>query len=635
MMGNVNIDEILRENVRRNHSRVVDYDPIRGVGCLGVRREVDSPDSHLPELVPEAMLDDRCYIAASGDAVGWVKLRSLYDFEYWAAKCVKIKDKLTGRDVPFVLNRPQRRVLGVLEEQRLAGRPLRLIMLKARQWGGSTLVQMYMAWIQCTQCRNWHSLICAHVKDTAASIRGMYTKMLACYPQDYWAEESPPQFRPYERSINTRVISGRDCRVTVGSSEGQEAVRGSDYAMAHLSEVAFWPDTAMRSPEGFIRAVCGGIARAPLTLIVLESTANGVGNYFHAEWLRSVRGESDKAAVFMPWTEIDIYADQVRDAAALWEAMDDYERKLWDDGCTLEQIQWYHDKRREYPSRELMAAEYPLDDVEAFANTGYGVFGIDLVSRLRERCLPPVAVGDVTALSLKGFDALEGVRFVADSRGPLKVWHFPDNGMSRWNNRYVVAVDIGGRSAASDFSVIAVIDRMGASGKPEIAAQWRGHIDHDLLTWRAASIAQWYDSALLVIESNTLETENTDGEHSLYMLSELNHVYPNLYRRPLLDSVRGGEELRVGFHTNRSTKSIVINHLIGVVRDDAYVERDVDACDELAVYECRQSGRFAAKPGHHDDILMTRAIGLYVASGMPEPVPRRRSSFPGHYVRII
>lgn len=136
-MEGVNIDEILRENVRRNRSRVVDYDPIRGIGCLGVRREVDSPDSHLPELVPEAMLDDRCYIAASGDAVGWVKLRSIYDFEYWAAKCVKIKDKLTGRDVPFVLNRPQRRVLGVLEKQRLAGRPLRLIMLKARQWGGS------------------------------------------------------------------------------------------------------------------------------------------------------------------------------------------------------------------------------------------------------------------------------------------------------------------------------------------------------------------------------------------------------------------------------------------------------------------------------------------------------------------
>ena len=72
-----------------------------------------------------------------------------------------------------------------------------------------------------------------------------------------------------------------------------------------------------------------------------------------------------------------------------------------------------------------------------------------------------------------------------------------------------------------------------------------------------------------------------------------------------------------------------------MVRDDAYVERDVDACDELAVYECRQSGRFAAKPGHHDDILMTRAIGLYVASGMPEPVPRRRSPFSRRYVKIV
>ena len=117
------------------------------------------------------------------------------------------------------------------------------------------------------------------------------------------------------------------------------------------------------------------------------------------------------------------------------------------------------------------------------------------------------------------------------------------------------------------------------------------------------------------------------------MLSELNHVYPNLYRRPLLDSVRGGEEPSRGIstptarpeHRHKSSQVWCARRCLW--------ERDVDAGDELAVYERRQSGRFAAKPGHHDDILMTRAIGLYVASGMPEPVPRRRSSFPGHYVR--
>ncbi len=87
------------------------------------------------------------------------------------------------------------------------------------QWGGSTLVQMYMAWIQCTQCRNWHSLICAHVKDTAASIRACTPRCLPAIRRTIGPKSRLPQFRPYERSINTRVISGRDCRVTVGSSE--------------------------------------------------------------------------------------------------------------------------------------------------------------------------------------------------------------------------------------------------------------------------------------------------------------------------------------------------------------------------------------------------------------------------------
>jgi len=59
---------------------------------------------------------------------------------------------------------------------RTAGKPIRLILLKARQWGGSTLVQIYMAWIQLVHCRNWNSVICAHLKESAANIKGMYSK---------------------------------------------------------------------------------------------------------------------------------------------------------------------------------------------------------------------------------------------------------------------------------------------------------------------------------------------------------------------------------------------------------------------------------------------------------------------------
>ncbi len=615
------LTQIIDENTRRNRLLTAPYDQLSGTGCCGRRVKAVSPGGE-PVLVPQSMLDDPDMEAASRDERLWRLLRVRHDFEYWAATCVTVKDKPTGRDVKFMLNRPQRRVVALFEQQRCEGRPIRIIMLKARQWGGSTLVQMYMAWIQCCRARNWHSLICAHVKDVAATIRGIYTKMLDSYPGEFWDEEERPGFTAFERSINTRLIRGRDCRVTVASSERQESVRGADVAMAHLSEVAFWADTPSRTPEGFVRAICAGIARVPESLVVLESTANGVGNYFHSEWLRSKRGESDKAAVFVPWYEIDIYSVPVGDYGSLWMSLDTYERGLWERGCTLEQIAWYREKRREYPTAALMAAEFPSDDIEAFANTGHGVFTLDKVERLRASCTPPAAVGRLVTHSVKGPGALEIDGFCDDPNGRLKVWRFPE--MSPLcRGRYVAAVDIGGRSEGSDYTVISVLDALGHEGRPAVVAQWRGHGDHDIVAWTAASIAQWYCEALLVIESNSLESSCTGGEHGLYVLSELNHVYRNLYRRRINDSVAAGYETRVGFHTNRATKTMLINHLIAMVRDEAYIERDTDACDELAVYECDPSGRFGARAGYHDDILMTRAIALYAASQYPPVISER------------
>ena len=317
----MNTAGILAEDARRREARAAaegGYDPVEGRGCCGPRELVDTPVEGLPRaFVPRAMTADPSYGSVRHDTAGWRRLRCRHDFEYWCAACVCIKHKTLGHDVPFVLNAPQRRVAAMLEADRRAGRPMRMIMLKARQWGGSTLVQMYMAWIQSCVRRNWHSLICAHVKDTAASIRGMYTKMLAAYPSELWDGDEPPRFRPFERSINVREIAGRGCRVTIGSAENQEAVRGADYSMAHLSETAFWPATPRNSPADFIRAVCGAIALIPDSLIVMESTANGVGSYFHSEWLRCKAGDGDKHAVFVAWHEIEIYRLQPPDPEGL------------------------------------------------------------------------------------------------------------------------------------------------------------------------------------------------------------------------------------------------------------------------------------------------------------------------------
>ena len=73
-------------------------------------------------------------------------------------------------------------------------------------------------------------------------------------------------------------------------------------------------------------------------------------------------GQSDKQPVFVPWTEIAIYRQPVSDVAKLVGELDNYEKRLWEDGCTLEMINWYHHKRLEYPTQNLMAAEFPRSE---------------------------------------------------------------------------------------------------------------------------------------------------------------------------------------------------------------------------------------------------------------------------------
>lgn len=602
--------EIERENRRRIEEAERDekaYDPLTGAGAFGYgnpdrrrrRRRIRHPELTLNryEYIPAEMYGSEEYSRVKSREE-WVRLRCRHDFEFWAVTCVKIKDKRSSKLVPFRLNRPQRRVLAMMEEKRTEGEPIRMIMLKARQWGGSTLVQMYMAWMQCTRMRHWHSLICAHVARASATIRGMYSTMLANYPAELWEGDTAPKLNRFEGQEMIKEIAGRDCRVTIGSSERQDSIRGADYAMAHLSEVAFWKDTPKSTPEDFVRAICGAIATEPDTLIVYESTANGMGNFFHSEWKRSQKGESDKMAVFVPWHEIEMYRRPVKDTAKLWGSMDAYERQLWEDGATLESISWYHAKRREYADHQAMMAEYPSTPHEAFANTGTNVFSTEAVDRMSHECREPQWRGEVAGTTLTGAGALRNVRFATDSTGRLAIWEKPQEGQ-----RYVAAVDVGGRSVSADWSVIAVLS---VGRRPRVVAQWRGHTDHDLLTWKAAAIARYYNNAMLVFESNTLETEAAD--QGQYILHELCEHYSNLYMRPSPD---GSGRPRPGFHTNRATKQMIITELIGAVRDTTYEERDMEACRELSVYEQMDNGSYGARKGHHDDILMTRAIALH------------------------
>lgn len=660
-------EELIRENERRMAEMHAPFNPITGEGSPGERKEVYIEDLFPHHMrLPLPMLKNKLVrlIVKAGSIEAFcrsryqqydpearemvvrefIRVRCRHDFPFYAYAYNQIKNKDGGKNIHFRLSYPQRYFLSVLEKMRLENKPIRAILLKSRQWGGSTLVQLYIAWIQLFHKEGWYSAIVAQDGTTSRKIKAMYSKMLENLPA--WLIRCPQEaklaFTPYEGSQldsiitygkGTNITRARDTVITVGTYNNPNAGRGGDISCVHYSEVGLWEDTEGKKPEDVIRSISSSLLLAPLTVEVIESTANGMGNFFYRAYQAAKEGKSNRVAVFIPWFQAERNEMPVEDkeAFARWllENKDNdnppegcldsgkYYWYLWMQGATFESIRWYTFKRKEYIDHEDMMAEYPSDDVEAFRNSGRQVFNIYYLDKLKETCKPPLHVGEVQGDGVKGRRALQNLHFVDDYNGMLKVWALPQRLKHRIAHRYLVTVDVGGRGKDADYSDILVIDRywMMFGGSPEVVAEWHGHIDHDLLAWKAAQIAAFYDNAKLVIESNTIETKDndTDGDQSELIFNQLAGEYDNLYvRRASEAKIAQGVTTEYGFHTNRKTKPMLISNLVACIRDQSYIERNLDAIAEYSVYEKKENGSFGAADGYHDDRVMTRGIGLHI-----------------------
>lgn len=662
-----NVAKLIALNRMRNAEIRAKFNPITGEGSIGERKKIEIEDfpfsvQYIPlsmlkvplvQQVIEAgsirnFLEDYLNVEYSDEdkekvIEQFVRIRAKHDFAFWAAMYVFIKQKGGGEDVHFRLNRPQRKLIMRFERRRLEGKPIRLILLKARQWGGSTATQIYMAWLQLVHKVGLNSLIVGHVKDASTEVKDMFGKLIKEYPVSMLYEmgeaynETEPKIVGVGQSGNIHRIPQRNCKIKVGTAEKPNSARGGDYNLVHCTEVGLWVTTDGKTPEQIVRSACSGILLKPYTMIVYESTANGTGNFFQREYDAAKNKKSQFESLFISWFEIEQYSAPIDDinafATKLWEnrnnanAASDREESgkylwwLWEQGATLEAINWYILERSKYTDHGDMASEYPSDDVEAFVHSGARVFDKYNVEKFKKCCKAPKYVGDVYADGDEGEDALSNLRFKEDKQGLLWVWSKPDiDEREEVTDRYLVVVDIGGRGKKADWSVIVVFDRLNQmeGGKPVVVAQWYGHIDMDMLAWKAAQIAAFYDNALLVIESNTLETHDkerqVDGDMSGYILNQIKDVYGNLYARKQSDEeIQEGKPKKYGFHTNVATKPKIISTLVKVIREQLYVERDARCLDEYLCYEKKKNGAFGAIIGKHDDLLMTRAIGLHIS----------------------
>lgn len=633
---------ILAQNEIRVKRLFAPYNPLTGEGSPIERvRLYFTPDSYV--LIPAYMAATPtvaaiiaaggvgCYATAEGIDLGTMygtvhRLRAVYDFEFWCISCVKIFDKTSGRLVPFKLRWAQLKLVRILLCDLFAGKPVRIVLLKARQWGGSTVVQMFMAWIQLFHRSGWNSVIVADVEDQARTIRAMYSRMARRHP----VEICSVQFCNFEGSSKNKMLVDRDCVVSIGSMQKPDSLRSGDMKMAHLSEVGLWKKTKERKPEDVIQTILGSVPREPFTVVVLESTAKGIGNFFHDTWCEAVDGRSAYTPLFVAWYEIDIYYKPFvseRQKTEFVHSMTRDELARFHAGATLEGLNWYREKRREYSTDWQMCSEFPSTAEEAFQTTGRPAHDPLYVRQLRPYTREPLYVGELVADATCGPEVLQNIRFVPTPTGDFYVWKLPDTSR-RIADRYVVALDIGGRNPNADYSVISVIDRaaMIDGGVEECIATYRFHLDQDLTVWRAVQVAEWFCHALLAVEANSLDPKGQEGDHTLTILDTIKEHYDNLFSRTDPVQIREGRPKRYGFHTNAASKTDLVTQMTKRLREILYIERDKRALDEIEWYELKPDGSYGAVEGKHDDIYMSRAIALKVSQLMELPVELRTNT---------
>jgi hypothetical protein len=283
------------------------------------------------------------------------------DFQYYAEKCLMIRSK-SGHQT-FKLNMAQKKIHEIVTNQKRAIGKVRAIILKGRQQGCSTYIEGRFYWLV-THIPGFRAFILTHDNDATNNLFEMALR---------FHENCPPVIRPKVEASNAKelIFSAIDSGYKLGTAGNKAVGRSSTIQLLHGSEVSFWPN-ATEHAKGILQAV----PNLPGTEIFIESTANGVGNWFHEQWQLAVSGESEYAPIFIPWYWQEEYRMPLRDDFELTEEEMEL-KKLY--GLDDLQINWRRYKMMENkaggsdPLKAFMQ-EYPSNAIEAFQMSGDDYF---------------------------------------------------------------------------------------------------------------------------------------------------------------------------------------------------------------------------------------------------------------------
>jgi hypothetical protein len=287
---------------------------------------------------------------------------------FFARHALKIKDKETGVTQPFIFNTAQEFLHKEIEKQKKEEGRVRIIILKGRQQGCSTYVGARF-YHKCTRNKGQAVFILSHEFQTTQKLFAMV---------DRFQQHCPDALKPHTGVYNNKQIKFDqvDSEYTTGTAGNEDVGRGGTLQLFHGSEVGFWENT-----DGIETGIMQSIADAPGTEIILESTANGMGNMFHRKCMAAMKDEGDYRLVFIPWFWQREYRRKVPEGFSYTEAEDKLSHFFKLDN---QQIYWRRKKIEEFGSEWKFRQEYPMTVRDAFVTSGDALVNADSIIEARK-----------------------------------------------------------------------------------------------------------------------------------------------------------------------------------------------------------------------------------------------------------
>ena len=497
---------------------------------------------------------------------------------------IKTKDQQL---TPLELNAAQKIIYRKINDIKQRGKPIRIIILKARQEGVSTLCEA-LIFEKTARHPNANSLIVAHEPESTEEIFAMskrFYDMLPKWLQPMRRYDNKKQMvfeNPDEKQRGK--VAGRRSRMIIATADKVKIGRGLTIHCFHGSEVAFW-----KQGKELMISVLQAIPDNPNTMVFLESTANGLsgdGEYFYNLVQDAIAGRNDFMLIFLPWhlmPEYSLSFANEEEKNKFAETLDAYERGIQGRfNLTHEQLNWrrWAIKNKCGGDIDKFKQEYPITIEEAFIASSHTVIPKEFIEAQRKYIREPA-------------QELDGVLYYEH----VNARHY-----------YSLGADTA-EGVGQDDSALTVIDRM--TGR-EVAHFASNRIPPDIFAKKIMKVAEYFNNALVVLEINN---------HGLAVLNELSRLgYMYIFRQRHFDKVTNEWTRKLGWKTTSVTKPLMIDEFAKALREEEVgLSTAATVSQMLTFVHTDEPGRHSmgSESGQRDDRLISAMLAWQGFKDLP------------------